>query len=116
VRQRYRDCKFNEILADIVLIATEANQYIDTKAPWKQKKIDERLMHATLYHLVEGIRCIAIMIQPFVPATAAKILALLGYGSGTVSFDQLKPEFAIKPGTALLVPQPLFPKIESAAA
>ncbi len=116
VRQKYIDCKFNEILADIVVIATEANQYIDTKAPWKQKKIDERLMNATLYHLVEGIRCIAIMIQPFIPETAAKILALLGYNSGTVSFDQLKPEFAIKPGTALLVPQPLFPKIESAAA
>jgi methionyl-tRNA synthetase len=120
VEQKYRDCKFNEILADIVAIASEANLYIDTKAPWKQKKIDERLMNATLYHLVEGIRCIGIMIQPFVPATAAKILTTLGYAEtkakSGISFDELKPKFAIKPGTSLLVPQPLFPKIEDKAA
>jgi methionyl-tRNA synthetase len=120
VEQKYRECKFNEILADIVAIASEANQYIDTKAPWKQKKIDERLMNATLYHLVEGIRCLAIMIQPFVPATAAKILETLGTDAARaaagISFDELKPQHAIKPGTALLVPQPLFPKIEDKAA
>jgi methionyl-tRNA synthetase len=116
VRRKYTDCKFNEILGDIVAIASEANLYIDTKAPWKQKKTDERLMNATLYHLVEAIRCIAIMIQPFIPDTAAKILTTLGYDAARaqagISFAELAPVHAITPGTALLPPQPLFPKIE----
>lgn len=119
IRRAYADCKFNEILADIVAIASEANIYIDTKAPWKQKKTDERLMFATLYHLLEGIRCIGIMIQPFIPETAAKILAMLGYDAARIAagipFKELQPEYAIKPGTRLLEPQPLFPKIETKA-
>ncbi len=114
---RYTDCKFNEILADIMAIASEANMYIDTKAPWKQKKIDEKLMQATLYHLVEAIRCIAIMLQPFIPDSSSKILTMLGYGESQikagVSFNELTPEFAIKPGTVISEPQPLFPRIES---
>lgn len=112
VEEAYYECHFHEVLADILAIATEANQYIDTKAPWKQKKEDPRLMEATLYHLLEGIRCIAIMLQPVMPETSSKALKLLGYDGEPVSFNSLAPEFAIKPGAALLEPQPLFPKIE----
>ena len=113
---RYYDCKFNEILADILAIASEANIYIDTKAPWQQKKIDEKLMQATLYHLLEAIRCIAIMLQPFIPATAEKILLMLGYVKAQtvsgIAFTELLPEYALKSGIALLPPEPLFPRVE----
>ena len=116
VEQRYNDCKFNDILADIVAIAAEANVYIDTKAPWKQKKLDEKLMQATLYHLVEAIRCIGIMLQPFMPQISGKILLTLGYDADAVKtgipFTELAPQKAIAPGTQLLPPEPLFPKIE----
>jgi methionyl-tRNA synthetase len=120
VARRYYDCRFNEILADIVAIANEANLYIDTKAPWKQKKTDEKLMGATLYHLVEAIRCIAIMLQPFMPDTACKLLVTLGYEEALaqqgIGFSQLHPQHAIKPGTQLGEAQPLFPRIEAEAA
>jgi len=116
VAERYYDCRFNEVLADILAIASEANLYIDTKAPWKQKKIDEKLMQATLYHLVEAIRCIAIMLQPFIPDTSRKILVTLGYEEAKahagVSFAELRAEHAIKPGVQLAVPEPLFPRME----
>jgi len=116
IAAKYYDCKFNEILAEIMQIASEANSYIDTKAPWKQKKIDENLMQATLYHLLEAIRCIAIMLQPFIPESAAKILVLLGYNEeeakAGIPFSALKPEHAIKVGQAIRSPQPIFPRIE----
>lgn len=116
VVKRYYDCKFNEILSDIVGIANEANLYIDTKAPWKQKKVDIKLMHATLYHLAEAIRCIAIMLQPFMPQSALKILTTLGYDEAKarkgIPFSELMPQYALKPGTPLLPPEPLFPRIE----
>ncbi len=108
----YYDCRFNEVLGDVLAIANEANQYIDTKAPWKQKKEDPKLMEATLYHLLEGIRCIAIMLQPVMPETASKMLVLLGYEGTPAMFSALKPEHALKPGTVLQQPQPLFPRIE----
>jgi methionyl-tRNA synthetase len=114
ITQSYYDCKFTEILAEIMTISSEANIYIDTKAPWKQKKIDEKLMNATLYHLVEAIRCIAIMLQPFIPDASAKILQMLGYNEievkNGIPFEQLKPKWAIKAGTIISPPQPLFPR------
>ncbi|MEI7669891.1 MAG: methionine--tRNA ligase, partial [Pseudomonadota bacterium] len=117
IAKRYYDCKFNEILVDIMQIASEANIYIDTKAPWKQKKIDEKMMNATLYHLAEAIRCIAIMLQPFIPDSSANILILLGYDEEIakqgVPFYELKPEYALKVGTKILSPKPIFPRVES---
>ncbi|MEZ5691226.1 MAG: methionine--tRNA ligase [Rickettsiales bacterium] len=110
VYNRYMSCRFNDIMADIVAIASEANNYIDSKAPWKQKKIDERLMNATLYHLLEAIRCIAIMIQPFIPDSSSKILDLLAVSENERGFEYLKPEYAIKSGVTLPPPEPVFPR------
>jgi methionyl-tRNA synthetase len=110
VEKKYLSCKFNDILQDIVAIASEANNYIDTKAPWKQKKEDERLMRATLYHLLEGIRCIAIMIQPFIPTSSSKILDLLQVPADQRGFQCLAESYALKNGQGLLPPEPVFPR------
>ena len=110
VKNTYLNCRFGDILGDIVAIASEANNYIDTKAPWKQKKEDERLMNATLYHLLEAIRCIAIMIQPFIPTSASKILNLLAITPDARSFSHLSETHALLPGSALPPPEPVFPR------
>jgi methionyl-tRNA synthetase len=110
IEKRYMNCKFNDIMADIVTISSEANNYIDSKAPWKQKKIDERLMNATLYHLLEGIRCIAIMIQPFIPQSSSKILDLLSIPQDKRGFEHLSPTHALTSGTELPPPEPVFPR------
>ena len=110
IDKKYMGCKFNDIMADIVAISSEANNYIDNKAPWKQKKIDERLMNATLYHLLEGIRCIAIMIQPFIPASSSKILDLLSIPIDKRGFGYLSSDHALLPGTELPPPEPVFPR------
>ena len=116
VAQKYKACKFNDIMSDIIAIASEANNYIDTKAPWKQKKVDEKLMNATLYHLIEGIRCIAIMVQPFIPDSSSKVLDMLGVAQDKRLFIHLSPEFALLPGAALPPPQPVFPRFVEKAA
>ncbi len=110
IHSRYMACEFNDIMADIVAIASEANNYIDNKAPWKQKKIDEKLMNATLYHLLEGIRCIAIMLQPFIPQAAVKILDLLAIPQGNRGFSCLSENNSLTAGTALPAPEPVFPR------
>lgn len=115
VRQMYRECQFAKILSDIRDIAVAANGYIDTKAPWKQKKEDERLMAATLYHLAESVRCLSIMLQPFMPQACAKLLQLVGYpqeqAERGVPFGELTQEYALKPGTVLPAPQAVFPRL-----
>lgn len=120
VNTAYRECQFNRLLGEIRDIAVAANAYIDTKAPWKQKKEDERLMGATLYYLAESIRCLAIMLQPFMPESCIKLLQLVGYSEEAaragVKFEELKPAFALQPGKMLPAPAPVFPRFEAETA
>lgn len=105
-------CKFNEVIADILSMASAANEFIDKEAPWTQRKDDIGAMHATLYTLAEAIRCIAIMLQPFVPDSAAKLLDQLSVAQEARSFEHLRPEHALKVGIELPKPEGVFPRFQ----
>lgn len=113
-QQRYVDCKFGDIFGSIVEAAGKANEYIDKQAPWTLKKTDEARMRTVLYVLAESIRCIAIMLQPVIPHSAGKMLAQTGYSEAEieagVAFSELAPEYALKAGSVLPTPQPVFPR------
>lgn len=64
-----------------------------------------------LYYLAESIRCIAIMLQPFTPDAAKKLLDQLAVPETERLFLHLTPEFALKPGTALPKPEGVFPRL-----
>ena len=125
VRKLYFDCRFNEILSNIVQMAMDANEYIDRQAPWTLKKQNPDLMNAVLYYIAEGIRCIAIYLQPFMPIAAAKILDQLAVPTEHRSFESAQhleftkngglPDSALKSGTLLPAPVPVFPRIEDPA-
>lgn len=108
--------KLHLIIEDILKIASHANEYIDSQAPWKLKKTDPERMQTVLYSLAETIRCIAIMLQPFIPDSAIKLLQLVGYSEEEaqqgVAFEQLKKEYALTASTALAPPQAIFPRFE----
>ncbi len=115
--------KFNIEIEEILTIATRANGYIDLQEPWKLKKENPDRMQTVLYTLAESIRCIAIMLQPFTPIAAKKLLLQLGYTEedfnneyGGVPFTHLSPEHALTPGTELPKPQGVFPRIENKEA
>ena len=110
VDKKYSACRFNDILEDIISIANKANNYIDVKAPWKDKKDNIKRMEATIYYLLEGIRCIAIMIQPFIPYSSSKILDQLAVPEGQRLFRHLTSDYALIPGTMLAPPEPVFPR------
>jgi methionyl-tRNA synthetase len=64
-----------------------ANKYINERQPWKLS--GDKLGHV-LYNLLESIRVIAILIEPFLPLTAQKIAQQLGMKLG--NFSNLKFE------------------------
>ncbi len=92
-------------------MAGAANEYIDKEAPWKLKKEDPARMNAVLYYLAESIRCIAIMLQPFTPDAAAKLLDQLAVPENQRLFKHLAPEYALIPGTELPKPEGVFPRL-----
>jgi methionyl-tRNA synthetase len=56
------------------------------------------------------LRAIAIVLQPFMPGSMAKLLDQLAVPSEKRSFTALTAEDALVPGTALPAPQGIFPR------
>ena len=81
------------------------------KAPWQLKKDNPEKMLDVLYQLVETIRYIAILLQPFVPDSAKRMLEQLIIPEKERKFACLNREFALKPGQSLQEPKGVFPRM-----
>jgi methionyl-tRNA synthetase len=106
---------FHLALEAIWRVVGEANRYIDEQAPWVLRRSDRARMRTVLYVLAETIRHLAILLQPFVPASAAKLLDQLSVGRARRDFAALA-QAALTPGTRLPKPQGIFPRFVEAAA
>ncbi|MFC3677443.1 methionine--tRNA ligase [Ferrovibrio xuzhouensis] len=93
-----------------------ANKYIDVEAPWTLRKTDPARMLTVLWCLLEAIRQLAILAQPFMPASAAKMLDQLGVSEAARSFAHLGEAGRLRAGTPLPAPQGVFPRHVEAAA
>ncbi len=70
---------------EIMTVLRRLNKYIDETMPWalaKDESKKERL-GTVLYHLVEGIRVCAVLLYPFIPESAEKILVELTHPENT---------------------------------
>lgn len=105
------ECKFDQVLKDIIAISSKANEYIDIQAPWQLKKTNPARMETVLYVLAESVRCIAIMLQPFMPEAMGKLLDQLVIANDERMFKHLTSHYALKSGTTLPIPTGIFPRI-----
>jgi methionyl-tRNA synthetase len=102
--------EFHRALEAVWATVTAANFYVDKQAPWTLRKTDPARMATVLYALAECLRAIAIVLQPFMPGSMAKLLDQLAVPSEKRSFTALTAEDALVPGTALPAPQGIFPR------
>lgn len=103
--------RFNDTLSTLWKLVFDANGYIDREAPWALKKTDIERMNTVLYVLTEAIRCLAILMQPFTPDSASRMLDQLKIPSDQRAFENLNEKNMIKPGTVIDQPQGIFPRI-----
>ena len=96
--------------------AEMANRYVDEMAPWTLRKTDPARMGTVLWVLAEVLRRIAILLQPVMPGTMARLLDQLAVPAGARRFADLDPATALVAGAALPAPQGLFPRIVEEAA
>lgn len=101
----------NAVLTSIINLAEEANVYIDHEAPWNLKETNPEKMSEILYTLLELIRYIAIMLQPFIPNSANIMLDQLAVPVDQRLWKHLTKEFAITPGRDINLPTAVFPRI-----
>ena len=101
-------------LEAIWAVIADANRYVDAQAPWALRKTDPERMEAVLYTLAETIRRLAILTQPFMPASSGKLLDQLAVPADARDFKALEGA-RLAPGTPLPKPQGVFPRRVEAA-
>jgi methionyl-tRNA synthetase len=110
VREVIDDQAFHEALERIWAVVRAANGYVDRQAPWALRKTDKARMNTVLYVLAEVIRHLAIIVQPFMPDAAARMLDQLAVSPEHRSFAFVGPDHALVAGTALPAPKAVFPR------
>jgi methionyl-tRNA synthetase len=91
-------------------VVAEANRYFAGEAPWALAKTDPARQKTVLYVTAEIVRQIAILAQPVMPESAAKLLDSLGIPAGARSFAALSGTTRIAAGTPLPPPVGVFPR------
>ena len=94
----------------------EGDRYFASEKPFDKAHSAER-KGTILYVTAEVVRQLAILVQPAMPASAAKLLGLLAQEEGAArSFAALGEGGRLKPGTPLPEPQGVFPRYVDPAA
>ena len=100
----------HHVLNAVWAVVADANRYFAGEAPWALAKTDPTRQGTVLYVTAEVIRQVAILAQPFVPGSAAKLLDLLAVPSGERQFRDLGAARRIASGAVLPAPTAVFPR------
>ncbi len=110
VRPLFDAQAFHKGIEAIWELVGDANRYVDEMAPWGLKKTNPARMETVLYVLAEVIRHVGILVQPLMPASAAKILDQLVLPLDQRGFEQLGADHALVAGAKLPKPEGVFPR------
>jgi methionyl-tRNA synthetase len=126
-RAAVEGCLLHTALAELWEFVGAANRYVDAEKPWELAKAAkagdaaaEARLHGVLGDLVEASRLLGLASAPFMPTTAPRVLAQLGYDypyaangtGGPPILEELRwGAHATEPGR-LTAPEPLFPRLD----
>jgi methionyl-tRNA synthetase len=85
------------------------NRYVEERAPWQLAKDEAKAgeLDATLRSLAEGLRVVTVLLAPYIPETAEKLLTALGIEDRTLDRASYGAQAG---GTRVEKLPPLFPK------
>ncbi|MBI1755273.1 methionine--tRNA ligase, partial [Candidatus Azambacteria bacterium] len=106
-RQAIEEFQLHRALAETWKLVNESNKLIEETKLWETIQTDPSRARGTAKTLAENLHAIGILLMPFLPETAGKVLAAVGM-TASVSLNAVShPVQFQKPA------EPLFPKIES---
>lgn len=104
--------KIPDALSHIWTLIGRANKYIDETTPWILARDEEKKarLGGVLYNLVETLRIVAALVEPFLPSTALKVKAQIG--AEDISFESVKTFGGTKAGGSVAKGEIIFPRID----
>jgi len=71
--------RFREALTEVMNVARLGNKYLAETEPWKVIKTDEDRVRTILHISIQIVATLEILIEPFLPFTAAKLMKMLNH-------------------------------------
>lgn len=114
VKSGFRDMALHKALIAIWDFINITNKYIVENEPWTLGKnpANEEKLTSIMYNLLVALRSIAILLMPFMPQTAEKILRQIGADqSERLDMASINKEDALNAGSSLIRGESLFPRV-----
>ena len=102
-------------LQEIWALISRTNKYIDETMPWVQAKEENKdKLKSTIYHLIENLRKIAIILTPFMGETSEKMFKQLGIKEESLkSWESLNKYNQLKDIKVIEKGEPLFMRLDA---
>lgn len=108
--ERYR---FREALSELMNVARLGNKYLADEEPWKVIKQDEERTKTIMYVALQIAEALAVLSEPFLPFTSAKLKAILKHD--TLAWNDVALQEILLPSNHQIgKSELLFTKIEDA--
>lgn len=113
--------RFRDGLFQVIDLARKGNQYLQKKEPWKKVQADkgqgtseenQKLIDNCLHLCLQLTANLAVFINPFLPATAKKLLYMMKVVDKMLDWENAGKIKLLSVGYSLREPQLLFRKIE----
>jgi len=111
----FSELSFHKALIAIWEFISIANKYIVEQEPWVMAKDPEKQkrLEAVIYNLLESLRIVAVLLSPFMPGSAARIMEQLGIAAPAgQNFEKIKIWGGLETGSKLKPGGALFPRVE----
>ena len=114
VAARIDEVELTSALDEIWQRVKRLNQYVQDEEPWKLAKDDGQAarLDSVLYGLAEGLRVVSVLLYPFLPRSAERLLDALGQDDRSLEDARFGAGSA---GARLGDPGQLFPRVEPPA-
>lgn len=116
VENAFENLEFSVALTAISQLISRTNKYIDETQPWvlAKDKANQPQLDSVMYHLVETLRIVSVLLQPFLTRAPKKIWAQLGITEGELTaWESIRTYGQIPAGTTVVKGDPIFPRLDS---
>jgi methionyl-tRNA synthetase len=82
VAEKFERVELRDAFREIFELSSFANKYFQDAEPWRLRREDPPKAEAVIRDLVHIVRDLAVLVEPYMPLTAAKIVSFLGLKPG----------------------------------
>ena len=114
--KKMEECEIANALQEIWTLIARTNKYIDETTPWGLAKEggDKEKLASSMYHLIENLRKIAILIKPFMNDTAKNIFRQIGIEKEELKiWKNIKEYDKIKDAKVIGKGEPIFMRLNA---